>query len=205
MKSMALLIGSLVAAAAFTFSPLAGAQAVSGKAEVVDLEVEPQDHQVLVSFNLRGAFDEAVARRLESGLPTDFTYRFRLLRDRKRWLDQPLRTSSLQVVAMYNAVTREYLINYKQDGNLIESRVVREPSALRDAMTVFEALPTFSLDGLAEAIGDRRLLIKVRAELGTRTILSLIPTTITTDWVESRKFRPDRGRSGPMLSAAPSD
>jgi hypothetical protein len=35
------------------------------------------------------------------------------------------------------------------------------------------------------------MLLRVRAELGTRTVLFFIPTTRTTDWVESRKFRFD--------------
>ena len=35
-----------------------------------------------------------------------------------------------------------------------------------------------------------RLLIIGRAELGSRTVFSFIPTHVTTPWVESNKFRP---------------
>jgi hypothetical protein len=30
----------------------------------------------------------------------------------------------------------------------------------------------------------------VRADLGSRTVLSFVPVVITTDWVESQTFRP---------------
>jgi hypothetical protein len=39
---------------------------------------------------------------------------------------------------------------------------------------------------------DGRLVVKVAAEMGSRTILSFIPVTINTDWRESPKFRAPR-------------
>lgn len=196
MKLTSLVAGPLLVSAFFVLVGTADSSAATSDATLGGLRAELGDGHVMLSFTLDGAFDEAFKRRLESGLPTDLTFRFRLLRDRKRWFDKDLATSSLQVVAMYNAVTREYLINYKQDGTLIESRVVRTDDDLRAAMTRFEHLPAFSLEGLETTIGDRRLLVRARAELGTRTILSLIPTTITTAWAESAKFRPDAAPGG---------
>ena len=34
-----------------------------------------------------------------------------------------------------------------------------------------------------------RLLVKGRAEMGTRTLLSFIPILLNTEWADSRKFR----------------
>jgi len=90
-------------------------------------------------------------------------------------------------VAMFNAVTREYLVNFKLDGRLIESRQLREVGELEDALTRVELLPVFEL---GEVNTDWRLLVAVRAELGSSTILSIIPTHLRTEWSESRKFRP---------------
>ena len=162
------------------------------KATVTDLRVEPTQERILLSFRLESAFGEDIRQRIESGLATGFSFRIRLLRDRKRWFDKALATTELQVVAMYNAVTREYLINYKHDGDLIESRVVRDVDALEEAMTRVEQLPAFALEDLSLTSSQRRLRLRIRAELGTKTILSLIPTTITTEWAESAKFQPLR-------------
>ena len=87
---------------------------------------------------------------------------------------------------MYNAISQEYLVNFKRDGKLVESRLARSRGDLEAAMTRFEHLPLFPVAEL----GDARFLVKARAELGSRTVLSFIPVHDTTDWAESRKFRP---------------
>ena len=144
-------------------------------------------HEVRVSFRLERAFDDAVRARLEAGLPTGFTYEIELLRDRKRWWDAGLEETNLEIVAMYNALSREYLVNVKRDGRLIESRTVREPAELERAMTEVGGLAAFTVP---EGIGARqRLLVRVRAVLGTRTWLGFIPTERETAWAVSRKFR----------------
>lgn len=164
-----------------------GAKDSGADAEITDLRVALEDGRVLVSFDLRGAFDQRLLERVESGLPTSIAYRLVLLKDRKRWFDRSLEDSRLTVVAMYDAMRREYLINYKQDGRLLESRMVHDLDALERAMTHFERLPAFTLP--PEPKGER-LLVRARAELGSKTVLWLIPTKITTGWEESRKFRP---------------
>jgi hypothetical protein len=59
-------------------------------------------------------------------------------------------------------------------------------AALEAAMTQFERLPVFTLDSQPRR---RRLLIKARAEMGSRLLFSFIPVAIDTDWVDSNKFR----------------
>ncbi len=160
------------------------------KAEITNLLAQPTDNHILLSFVLAGAFDDEVRRRVDSGLPTGFRFRLRLTRDRKRWFDNDLATSDLRVVAKYNAVTREYLINFMQDGLLVKSQVVRDANELEQAMTHFERLPVFALASIPPGGEDRRLRVRIRAELGAKTFLLLIPTAITTDWAESPRFRP---------------
>jgi hypothetical protein len=88
-------------------------------------------------------------------------------------------------MATYDAVARSYNVHYRLDGELIESRTVRELKDLEEAMTEVRDLPVFSLAGLPD---QWRMLVKVQAEMGSRTILSFIPVTINTDWKESSKF-----------------
>ena len=94
---------------------------------------------------------------------------------------------TLQVIAMYNAVTREYLINFKQDGKLIDSRIARTREELEQAMTRFDKLTVFHVDDV-KPNPRRRALVRARAELGSKTMLLIIPTRIETDWVKSEKF-----------------
>lgn len=151
-----------------------------------DLVLDEQ--RVVLSFDLVGAFTDELFEQIQTGLATGFTYQFNLLRDHLRWADNRIDTSELQVVAMYNAVTREYLINFKQDGKLVDSRIARDRDELERAMTRIESIPTFVLGH--DLNPDKRYLIKARAKLGSRTVMLLIPTRIETDWVTTRKFRP---------------
>mgnify|MGYP001824073697 FL=1 len=151
-----------------------------------DLVIE--QGRAVVSVELVGAFTDELFEQIQTGLATGFTYQFNLLRDRLRWADNRIDKSELEVMAMYNAVTREYLINYKHDGKLIDSRIARNREELEEAMTRIESIPAFVLSH--DLKPDLRYLIKARAKLGSRTIMLLIPTRIETDGVTTRKFRP---------------
>lgn len=154
------------------------------KAALTQPVITLEGRQVQVGLRLENAFDPELVERIDSGLPTEIVYRMRLVRDHPRWFDNTLDERELQVVAMYNAVTREYLVNFKQDGKLTGSRVVRSIDELETAMTRFENLEVFTLDQ-----SRRRLVVRARAILGSRNALGFIPTKVTTEWAESRKFR----------------
>jgi hypothetical protein len=157
------------------------------EARIDGLGVALAGNQVNASLTLHGAFDRRLSDRLESGLPTAIVYRFELRRDRKRWWDRRLAGKTLEIMARYDAVTRSYSVHTKLDGELIETQTLRDRGGLEKAMTHLEAVPVFSVAGMPHG---ERLLVAARAELGSRTILLFIPDSITTDWEESRKFRP---------------
>src|SRR6185295_11688729 len=140
-------------------------------AELRDLQPAVVDGRVEVSFQLADAFGDGVMERIQSGLPTSFVYRVALLRDRTRWWNDELAESTLEVVAMYNAVSQEYLVNFKRDGKLVESRLARNRAELEAAMTRFERVPLFALADL-DVGRDERMLLKARAELGSKTWLA---------------------------------
>ena len=165
------------------------ASAAADDPRIQGLQVALEGDRVLASFVLQGAFDRRLEGRLESGLPTSILYRLELHRDRKRWYDRRLEENTLEVVAVYDAVARTYTVHYKLDEKLIESRTVRDRQEVQDAMTRLGPLPVFSLERVRELRERSRILVKVRAELGSRTFLSFIPVTVATDWAESNKLR----------------
>jgi hypothetical protein len=159
------------------------------KATISDFEVDVDRHQVLVSFKLADAFDDNLKLRLDSGLATGIVFDFELVRRRRLWFNKTVAEGTLQVSAMFNAVSREYLVNFKHDGALIESRLVRSPEELYAVMSEFEDLAALSADGKT---GD--LVFRMRAVLGTGSLLFFIPTLRTTDWVETRVHVDRNGR-----------
>ena len=130
-----------------------------------------------------------VRERIDSGLPTTLAYELELMRDRKRWWDRGVESSRLEVVAMYNAVTREYLVNTKHDGRLIGSRTVRQRDDLERSMTEFVDFPAFAVGADPEGERRDRYLVRVRVDLGPGSFLGFIPVERSTPWVESNKVR----------------
>jgi hypothetical protein len=156
------------------------------EAKISDLRAALDGERVLASFALTGGLDRRISQRIDSGLPTTILYEIELHKDRKRWYDNRLDRATLEAVAVHDAVARTYTVHLKLDGELIESRTVRDREALEAAMTRIDGVPVFTLGGRTPR---GRLLIKVRAELGSRTILSFIPAAIHTEWRDSNKFR----------------
>lgn len=159
--------------------PSPASTAKVAKAAITGFKVDIEQNQVLVTFRLVEAFDEDLKRRLESGLPTSLIFDFELVRKRRIWFNKVVAHGQLQVSAKYNAVNREYLVNYKHDGDLIESKLLRDPEELYAAMSEFENVVALSVEGQG---GD--LVARMRAELGTSSWLFFIPTRRTTEWVE---------------------
>ena len=161
------------------------------KARISNLSLTLEGAEAYLSYRLAITFDEELLSRIQSGLPTGFDFEFALGKEQRRWwwFDRDFSGSRLQVVAMYNAVTRDYLVNYKRNGELVESRTVRDLDELREAMTRFDRVLAFSLAGVETR---KMLVVRVRAEVGSKNLFSLIPTTLKTDWAETRKFQTPR-------------
>lgn len=151
-----------------------------------DLSIALDGVQVLVSFQLEHGLSAELVERIESGLPSGFVYELELARDRQRWWDAGLASARLEVIAMYNAVTHEFLVNFKQDGELVDSRVLTDRAELERALTRFSAYPVFTLD---DPSPRERYLVRTRVELAPGSVLGFIPVRRTTGWVESNKVR----------------
>lgn len=178
---LALLLASLTLVVGLAVSSLAG----PSTARIRELDVAVAGQELLLSFTLADFLDEELEERLDSGLPTRLVYEIELMLERRSWWDKTKARGRLQMIAMFNALTREYLLNIKLDGELIESRVLRDSDQLWLAMTQVEKLPIFELD---EPPGQEKLQLRVRAELGTTTTLLFIPRTVHTEWATTPSF-----------------
>jgi hypothetical protein len=163
------------------------APAVTADPRISQLDVRVAGGEALVTFRLADGLDQRIFDRIESGLPTAVLYQLELKAERRAWYDKTLDETELEVVATYDALEREYLVNFRLDGDLVESRMVRDRPALVAAMTRFERLPVFGLAGVPPSA---RLRVRLRAHLGSKTLFAMIPADVTTEWAESRKFRP---------------
>lgn len=151
--------------------------------KIVDLRATENDGRISVGFRLEEAFDSPEIRNaLESGLPTMLTYEIALVRKREDWFDERLATTQIEVVATYNSVTREYLLNYRRNRRLVRSEVLSSIEELRGRMTTIREPELFPLEGYRPS----QLRVMARAELLRRYVLHLIPWDVGTDWEKTR-------------------
>lgn len=147
-------------------------------AEIDDLAAVGGDETISVRLRLSNAFGHREVDLLQSGLPLVFIYQIDLIRKRENWFDSILSSSEIEVVATYNSLTREYLLNYRRERKLVSSESVRSVEELKRKMTVLSEERLFPLPERPL----RHLRIRSRAVLGRKYVLQVIPRLIATEW-----------------------
>lgn len=156
--------------------------AFADDAKIEGLTAVANGGQVNVRFSLVDAFRGETVQALQSGVPTSFTYVIEIYRDRPNWFDEGVARSRVEVIATFNSLTREYLLNYRRDRKLVRSETFTDLDALQKRMTAIDEPALFD-------IGQRRpykLRVRVKADLRRGWMLWVIPVQISTRWREVR-------------------
>jgi transposase len=165
---------------------LAGA-AFAADPSIDILSAKALNRQVSVRFSMAHAFErEETIKGLQSGVPTTLTYVVEIFRDRPRWLDEGIARSRIEVIATFNSLTREYLLNYRRDHKLVRSETFSDLGALQKAMTTIDEPNLFE-------IGKRppyKLKVRVKADLMRGWLLYFIPWDFSTRWKAARVASP---------------
>jgi hypothetical protein len=157
--------------------------AFAAEPQIEHLSASTANGKVSVHFDLAHAFDrEETIQGLQSGVPTSFAYVVEIFRDRPNWFDEGISRSRIEVIATFNSVTREYLLNYRRDRHLVRSETFTDLAALERAMTTIDELELFDIDGRK----FYKLKVRVKADLERGWLLYVIPWDTTTRWREAR-------------------
>jgi hypothetical protein len=149
------------------------------QARIQNLVATAAEGRVSVRFELVDAFrGEKMVRALQSGLPTSFTYVVEIYRDRPNWFDEGIARSHIEVIATFNSVTREYLVNYRRDRKLVRSETLTDLGNLEKRMTFVDEPNLFE-------IGKQRpykLRVRAKADFERAFLLYVVPWQISTHW-----------------------
>jgi transposase len=156
------------------------------------LSAKAVNRQISVHFTMAHAFDrEQTLQGLQSGVPTTLTYIVEVYRDRPRWFDEGIARARIEVIATFNSLTREYLLNYRRDHKLVRSETFNDLASLQHAMTTIDEPNLFD-------IGKRppyKLKVRVKADLMRGWLLYFIPWEVSTRWMAVRVVvPPETGR-----------
>jgi hypothetical protein len=171
---------------------LVAGTAVAADPAIDTLSAKAANHQVSVRFTMAHAFDRAETfQGLRSGVPTTLTYIVEMFRDRPLWFDEGISRERIEVIATFNSLTREYLLNYRRDHKLVRSETFNDLLSLQRAMTTIDEPNLFD-------IGKRpayKLRVRVKADLMRGWLLYFIPWEFSTRWKTARVVAPpENGR-----------
>jgi transposase len=171
----------LLASAAFSADP-----------KIETLSAHAVNRQVSVRFTMGHAFDrEQTIQGLQSGVPTSLVYIVEAYRDRPNWFDEGIARARIEVIATFNSLTREYLLNYRRDHKLVRSETFSDLASLERAMTTIDEPALFD-------IGKRpahKVMIRVKSDLMRGWLFYFIPGAVSTRWKSVRVAAPpENGR-----------
>ncbi len=161
----------------------ASALRADDEARIVALAGTATGRHVSVRFELENGFARPeILDSLRSGVSTGFTYHFELIRKRPNWFDQKISTATVEVIATYNSVTQEYLLNYRRNNRLVRTEVYSRFDALERAMTVISEGQLLPLEGRR----PEKVRVRVRADLMQGYLLHIVPWNVSTGWEQAR-------------------
>jgi hypothetical protein len=131
-----------------------------------------RDGQVLVSFDLDGAFTDEVRAAIQSGLPTSFTYDVELRRAVPLWVDRLISSARVTATVRFDNLTRRYQVMVTHDGRVADTQTTSDEEVVHRAVTQFQRLPLFSTRPLEP---NAEYYIRVRVETRPRNALFVIP------------------------------
>lgn len=162
---------------------ISGPLFANDEARIAGLKGVAVGSHVTVSFRLENGFSQPeVLDALRSGVSTGFTYHFELVRKRPNWFDQRISTATVEVIATYNSITQEYLLNYRRNRKLIRTEVFTRFDALERAMTEVTESNLLPLEGRRH----EKVRVRVRADLMQGYLLHIVPWNISTGWEQAR-------------------
>lgn len=168
---------------------LAAGAAAAAAPEIRALSAVAAGTNVHVRFHLVNAFDDGdVVRTLQSGLPTKFAYVVEMYRDRPNWFDQGVSRTTIEVIATFNSITREYLLNTRRDRKLVRSETFSDLATLEKRMCSIDEPALFDTGGRR----PYKLRVRVRADFGRTFLFYMIPSSISTRWRDVRVLWQER-------------
>ena len=151
--------------------------------KIDNLTATSANGKVSAHFILLNAFDRAeIVQGLQSGVPTSFAYVIEIYRDRPNWFDEGIDRSRIEVIATFNSVTREYLMNYRRDRKLVRSETFTDLETLEKRMTTIDEPDLFDVGGQR----PYKLRLRAKADLMRGWALYFIPWNFSTRWRDVR-------------------
>jgi len=166
-------IAAACLAAAFTFARAA-------TPVLTDVKVDGDGEAYVVSCRLESGLTPEILEEIDAGLETTIGYHLRVYRRRIGFLDETIARHHVRCTVHHDALTRQYTLTRRIDGEVQDTRVTGDPQAMRDFLTVLDRVPVARG---ADLVSGEQYYLKARSEVGMIWRFYLIPWPLDTEWV----------------------
>jgi len=167
------------------FLPMALAlPAAAQEPRIAEFSLTVEHRVVAVTLQVEDAFAPEVMERIRSGFPVTFTYEF-ALRSARRIRDRVWTRAKMTVTCKYDPVQVEYRLNFRKDGQLIETRYFHHWPEASQVMVRLDRLALFDIP--QEARG-RQIFVTAEVHLLSRSKWLVLPDDLKAPEVFSTIF-----------------
>lgn len=161
---------------------LAVPKAASAAPALSDLAVDRQGSDYVVSCRLVDGLSPAMLEEIEAGIETTLDYRLQVYRRRTGLPDDQVVRRHVESSVRHDALTRQYTLTRRVDGELVDSRVTSDPSEMRAFLTTLRGLPVLRSPDL---VAGEEYYVRARCDLGLVWRFYLIPWRLDTGWARA--------------------
>ena len=129
----------LLRTTALTCALLLAAAAPGQAQDALRITTLNYNNQVVVSFELTGAYDDSVRDAIASGLRTTFTYTLELRTP--AWIDRTIGTTIVTMTDQYDNLTRRHTLTRTIDGRVDDVLVTEDSAVVKTWLTKLSRVP----------------------------------------------------------------
>ena len=133
----------------------------------------------VASARLKGGLTPEILEEIDAGLETTIGYRFNVYRRRAGLPDETLLKRRLRCTVRHDALTRQYTLTRRIDGEVQDTRVTGDPQGMRDFLTVLDHVPLVRRSELA---AGQDYYLRAKSEIGFIWRFYLSPWPLDTAW-----------------------
>jgi hypothetical protein len=172
-------VGRNLAAAAILLAA-AVPPAAWGAPALGDLAVTRRGDEYLLSGRLVDGLSLAMLEEIEAGIETTVDYRLHVYRRRPGLPDDQVARRLAECSVRHDALTRQYTLTRRLDGELVETRVTSDEAEMRAFLTTLRNLPVARAPDL---LPGEEYYVRIKCDLGLVWRFYLIPWRLDTSWV----------------------
>lgn len=154
-----------------------------------------RDGRVYTNLTATNTLDPNSLDRLESGLPVTLEYQIEVRNRRTGWFDKALASATVSLELVYDAVTREYSVTRRVNGELFDVHRARSLTELDPRLSKLTDIPVMQI---ANADLGEDPVVRARLVTRRRVWLWIIPRPVASPWRSTHLIlSPEPNRNSP--------